>query len=144
MKKVLFRIFNLFMAVVVLTTATGFGLVEHSCLMRGKTVFIYKKSNDSTVCEACQTKNLTEQQTFKKSKCCTESSSFQNIDYSSSIVQYTVKFVKMAFQAVLNAFVHLLEMVTAAIISVFTHLFTSSATSLSGRSLLIFIQIFQI
>ena len=86
MKKILFRAFNVMMAVVVLLSSTGFGLVEHSCTVRGKQTSLHKSS--SVCCGKTQNQSTNHQKaTIKKSKCCSEDEKYENVAYSSSASQ---------------------------------------------------------
>ncbi len=48
-----YRLFAIVMAFVVLLSSTGFGLVEHSCMMRGKSVELAALKNASSGCKSC-------------------------------------------------------------------------------------------
>lgn len=95
MKKTLFRLFNVMMAVVVLLSSTGFGFVEHSCIVKGKTVSLHKKGD--LCCSAKDKKHFplnNKNAIVKKSSCCTEEEKYENVEYSSSVSQLVAKFTQ--------------------------------------------------
>ena len=142
-KSILFRLFNLLMAVVVLTTTTGFGLVEHSCIVKGKT---YSLSTPQGHCKSCNAPLPKNGQTaVQKDKCCDDKTTYENVDYTSSLVQLTAKVVKNVTDAVVGVvtwfaqeLVDLLAPKSSSLVA------SSSGVSLSGRSLLVFVQSFLI
>ena len=142
-KSILFRLFNLLMAVVVLATTTGFGLIEHSCMVKGKT---YSLSTPKGHCKTCNAPLPKDGQTaVKKDKCCDDKTTYENVDYTSSLVQVTAKFVKASTDAVVGLvawfareLVDLLAPKSASLVA------STSNISLSGRSLLAFVQSFLI
>lgn len=99
MKKVLFKTLNFLLAMVVLLSSTGFGLIEHSCTLKGKTTSLHKSK---TFCcakhssKALPNKNQTQ---VKKGACCSEDQRYENVEYSSSLSQITAKFVQKTVDA---------------------------------------------
>lgn len=85
MKSVLLRFLHLFMAVVVLLSSMGFGLVDHTCQMRGKrTYLIHQHSKACKVCPA----EAAEQATgpvVKRTACCVEKARYEKVDVGSSL-----------------------------------------------------------
>lgn len=106
MKKELSRLFNVIMAVVVLLSSTGFGFVEHSCVVKGKSISLHK--NGDLCCAAKNTKHTplnSKHALVKKSACCTEEEKYENIEYSSSVSQLVAKFTQSSldwFKATFN------------------------------------------
>ncbi|MFD2521890.1 HYC_CC_PP family protein [Emticicia soli] len=95
MKKALFRLFNVMMAVVVLLSSTGFGFVEHSCIVKGKSISLHKKGD--LCCTAKETKHFplnSKHEVLKKSACCSEEDKYENVEYSSSVSQLVAKFTQ--------------------------------------------------
>lgn len=148
MKRTLFRLFNLLMACVVLLSSTGFGLVEHTCQMRGhkKTMVVAFSDVKSQGCATDQQPMPSQQTVVKKTECCQDKHYYENVDTSSSLSQLVAKFVKTVT-----------ETVVASFIAVFTWLFElifadkslpisafSSPPSLSGRDILTLVQSFLI
>jgi hypothetical protein len=85
--KILHRYFALFMALVVLISSTGVGLLEHECMVRGKSVeLIFKKEKKG--CQLCRAPQRevsassdSRQPVFKKVQCCTESQDLKIVAY---------------------------------------------------------------
>lgn len=148
MKLFLRRSLTLFMAVVVLAASTGFGVIEHHCLMRGKSLHLAALQKEGT--QGCQQNSakapLSDKATFQKQDCCDDQQSYENVDVSSSVTQLVAKFL----QIVSDAFIGALMAVFKSIIALFAT-GTDSAAALSsfsslfhGRSLLSFVQSFLI
>ncbi|GAB3782418.1 hypothetical protein GCM10028818_38230 [Spirosoma horti] len=144
MKRNLFQFFNLLMACVVLLSSTGFGLVEHSCQMRGKkkTMVVAFSEVKSSGC-ATNKQPMPEQQTVvKKTECCQDDQRYENVDISSSLSQFVAKFVKIVTEAVITGFVAvmawIIEVVFAGKSTTVSNF--SSPPSLSGRDILTFVQ----
>ena len=77
------------MAFVVLLSSTGFGLVEHSCMMSGKSVELAALKKESTGCSSCVKKvearaDKSSHPVFKKKACCEENHTFQKLDVVTS------------------------------------------------------------
>ncbi|MCY7349578.1 MAG: hypothetical protein LH606_02780 [Cytophagaceae bacterium] len=139
----LFRLFNLLMALVVLTTSTGFGLVEHSCLMRGQTTLAFNKHTALKSCAGCpeQKTPLAQHQALKKGTCSTDHDVYQNVSFTSSLVHLMAKSVKAVGDALISACVWAVNGFVAAVLSLLQSTsISSAAVSLSGRSLLAFVQ----
>jgi len=91
------------MAVLVLVSSTGFGLIERQCIMRGMSVkFISEKKTDScgkkTVSSCCaKSKALREtgRTFFKKMDCCKDQQKFEKVDVVSLVAQMHAKALKM-------------------------------------------------
>jgi hypothetical protein len=143
MKKAIFRIFNVLMAVVVLLSSTGFGLIEHSCTVKGKQTSLHKTG--SVCCgNAKQQQENHKKAEIKKAKCCSEDEKYENVEYSSSISQLVTKFAQTTFDwvktTVFNFAKNLVELILKKV-SVAHH---PSSISSSGREILVFIQSFLI
>lgn len=144
MKRTLFRLFNLLMACVVLLSSTGFGLVEHSCQMRGKKKTMVVAFSDVKP-QGCSTEKqpMPAQQTvLKKTDCCQDDQRYQNVNASSSLSQLVAKFVKTVTETVIAG---VMAVVTWLIDALFAEKSTSVSAfsappSLSGRDLLTFVQ----
>ena len=144
MKRTLFRLFNLLMACVVLLSSTGFGLVEHSCQMRGKkkTMVVAFSDVKASGCATDRQPMPVGQTVLKKTECCQDDQRYENVDISSSLSQLVAKFVKTVT-----------ETVAAGIMTVVAWLFDqffaekstlvsvcSSPPALSGRDILTLVQ----
>lgn len=82
-----YRLFTIVMAFVVLLSSTGFGLVEHSCMMRGKSVATVGKADSG--CKMCRSAapsgvRVASSLHFEKKNCCEESQKFQKLEMVSS------------------------------------------------------------
>ncbi|GAB3574902.1 hypothetical protein GCM10027578_38200 [Spirosoma luteolum] len=113
MKRTLFQLFNLLMACIVLLSSTGFGLVEHSCQMRGKKrtlVVVFSETSQGKTCVTGKhnTPPPAGQTVIKKTECCQDEQHYDNVDTSSSLSQLVAKVVKSVAEAVLLGAVTLL------------------------------------
>lgn len=145
MKRVLFQWFNLMMACVVLLSSTGFGLVEHTCQMRGKKktmVIAFSETKTESGCASDKQPIPDNQTVVKKTECCQDDQHFENVDVSSSLSQLVAKFVKTVSETifagaavVLAWFVDWVFAEESATISV-----APSLSSLSGRDILTLVQ----
>lgn len=141
MKRALFQLFNLLMACVVLLSSTGFGLVEHSCQMRGKKktmVVAFSDVKPQSGCAADKQSSLPTQTVIKKTVCCQDDQRYENVDISSSLSQLVAKLVKAlaetVFAGAVTVFTWFVDWIFAeksASVAVF-----SSPPSLSGRDIL--------
>jgi recombinational DNA repair protein (RecF pathway) len=91
------------MAFVVLLSSTGFGLVEHSCMMSGKSVELAALKKESAGCSSCVKKiaaraDKSSHPVFKKKACCEENHTFQKLDVVTSTSQ-AAKILKSSPQA---------------------------------------------
>lgn len=144
MKRALFRLFNLLMACVVLLSSTGFGLVEHSCQMRGnkKTMVVAFSDVKSPGCATDGQPMPTGQTVVKKTECCQDDHQYENVDISSSLSQLVAKFVKTVTETIATG-------VMSAVFWLFEQLFAEKSTlfsvssyppALSGRDILTLVQ----
>jgi hypothetical protein len=143
MKKAIFRIFNVLMAAVVLLSSTGFGLVEHSCTVKGKQTSLHK-SGDNCCNKTSQKDSSPQKTTVKKSKCCTEKEKYENIDYSSSASQSVAKFVQIGLDWTKTLVYSFLKTIVEEILDNISSKNNSSSPPSDGRTILIFIQSFLI
>ena len=144
MKKALFRIFNVLMAVVVLLSSTGFGLVEHSCTVKGKQTSLHKSG---TACcnKTSQKDNLPQKTTVKKAKCCSEEEKYENVDYSSSASQSVGKFVQKGIDWAKTTIISFFKDIVEEILkNISSQSHTATSPPSSGRTILIQNQTFLI
>lgn len=146
-----YRLFAIVMAFVVLLSSTGFGLVEHSCMMRGKSVELAALKKESTGCKACKPATvsgvrISSSLQFKKKACCEENHKFQKLDVVTSTTS-AVKILKNSPQTdaisgqearFLSSFLPFL--LPPALFSYFPAFFPK----FYGRSMLSFVQCFLI
>ena len=85
-----YRFFTIVMAFVVLFSSTGFGLVEHSCMMRGKSVELAALKKAELGCKMCKSvmtsgvRMSSSLPAFNKKACCEESHKFQKLEIVTS------------------------------------------------------------
>jgi hypothetical protein len=148
MKRELFRILNIVMAVVVLLSSTGFGLVEHSCQMRGKKISRIGVSEPTCVgCPSNKTASASIQPSVKKTDCCQDEKRYENVDVTSSLSQLVAKFFKVVTEAVLTAVAMLVTTLVSWLFSTNASIGTHSSNAppaAFGRALLAFVQSFLI
>ncbi|MBD2701663.1 hypothetical protein IC229_13515 [Spirosoma sp. BT702] len=114
MKRTLFQVFNVVMAVVVLLSSTGFGLIEHSCQMRGKKKTMVVAFSDVKPPKSCATHKKTiptDQTTIQRDECCQDNQYYENVDVSSSLSQLAAKCIKAVSEPVATGIVTLLAWV---------------------------------
>ncbi len=144
MKRTLFQIVNLLMAFVVLMSSTGFGLVEHSCQMRGKkkTVVTAFSVVKPTGCTEDGMPMKADQTVVKKTPCCEDEQGFENVETQSSLSQYVAKFVKVITEAVLAGVTTLLTWIVGWIFDTNTEVVAllPAPPSLSGRDILMLVR----
>jgi type 1 fimbria pilin len=140
MKRTLFQLFNVLMACVVLLSSTGFGLVEHSCQMRGnkKTMVVAFSEVKSQGCASDKQSMPPGQTIIKKTECCQDQQHYENVDISSSLSQFVAKIVKTITETIIAGVVTVMTWLVdlifaenASSISAF-----SAPPSLSGRDIL--------
>lgn len=102
MQRKLFQLFNLLMACTILVSSTGFGLVERSCHMRGKTVYLNLKEAEARRCAADEhpPAATASKVTVSKTPCCQDATSYEHVDVTSSLTQLVAKFLKTLTQAI--------------------------------------------
>jgi len=140
MKRTLFQLFNLLMACVVLLSSTGFGLVEHTCQMRGnkKTMVVAFSEVKSQGCSTDKQTTPLAQTVIKKTECCQDQQHFENVDISSSLSQFVAKIVKSITETVVAG---VAVMITWLVGWIFSEESASVSTftappALSGRDIL--------
>lgn len=142
------------MAVLVLISSTGFGLIEHQCMMRGMTVkLVSEKKSDSckekVVSSCCaRSKALKEAKTtfFKKTACCKDTQKFEKVDVVSALVQLHAKAMKVFADGLLwslQSFTFLVQEWIAPS-SHFSLSVISFSSLFHGRGMLVFVQSFLI
>ena len=96
MKLALIRFLHLFMAVAVLLSSMGFGLVEHSCQLRGKRVYSVHDDTKSG-CTLCQAPTGAPEQrpAVNRTDCCKDETRYSKVDTTSSLSHQLTKFVKV-------------------------------------------------
>ncbi|MCU0323808.1 MAG: hypothetical protein MUF45_00940 [Spirosomaceae bacterium] len=143
MKTRLTRIFCLLMAMQVLFMSTGFSMVEHFCKIKGKQTFIFTKPSQ---CCANKIKHANQSNTtkIKKKKCCEEHTTFLKITPNAShghFAEHGFQHHDWIYTAPQKSFIF--DWVSGVVSFQVRH-FYSPAPPLSGRNLLVFIQLFLI
>jgi hypothetical protein len=148
MKTTLRKYFTLLMSFVVLTASTGFGVIEHHCMMRGKSLHLAALQKEGTKgCDQDHPKSpVSDKASFQKQNCCDDDQSYENVDMSSSVTQWIAKILKIVSDAMIGVLIAAFK----AVISLFSS-DPDSSTNLSsfsslfhGRSMLSFVQSFLI
>lgn len=139
------------MAFVVLLSSTGFGLVEHSCMMRGKSVELSALKKEDSACKMCQPVAGPKVQissalpVFNKKACCEESQKHQKIEVVSA-TSSAVKVLKASpFHAALGEHMGSPLQLKPFLLSSFPpSSFKTFSSLLYGRTMLLFVQSFLI
>jgi hypothetical protein len=142
MKNTARSFFLILLSGLILFTSTGFGLIEHSCSMRGKKTYSFVSKD---MCKVCYKKNKSSKgkTTIAKSKCCDEKRVENQENISKSIVNLTGKLLKSSAQLVANAFVWVFTTAFEAFVNI-TQAQKDEPNSLFGKNLLIFINTFRL
>jgi hypothetical protein len=147
MKVALTRFMHVFMAMVVLLSSMGFGLVDHVCQMRGKrTYLIHQHSKACKVCPA-EAAEQTTGPVLKRTACCVEKARYEKVDVGSSLNHALVKFIEVVseafgvpaaalFTALFSQFFHAADALSIAI--------ADPPAPPAGRDLLVLVQSFLI
>ncbi len=88
-KNLIYRYFTILMAMLVLTSGIGIGLVENECMMRGKTVNLAfkEKKKGCKLCRSSSRKEAiasslpTDTPVFKKLHCCVEKQQHKSVEF---------------------------------------------------------------
>jgi len=152
MKRALLQFMCLLMASIVLITSTGFGLIEHSCMVRGKKVSLVL--NQQKHREGCSMRSErsapfvqldSKTPVIKKADCCQEDQRYENVSFTSSISQLVAKFIKATADFTLVSVAFVFDWLLTRLLP------TEDGPSLAsfsspllhyGRSLLVFVQSF--
>ncbi|MCE7061609.1 hypothetical protein [Dyadobacter sp. CY343] len=100
MKSKLHRSITALMAFLILFSSTGFALVEHQCMMRGKSVQLLatKKADSEKKVGSCCAKRKAQTESkgtfFKKAACCKESHTFEKLDIVTAASHSAAKVIK--------------------------------------------------
>ena len=152
MKNKLHQTLTIFMAMLVLLSSTGFGFIEHECMMRGKSVqFVGEKKSDfKKTVSSCCAKSKAQQEAgksfLKKTDCCKESAKFEKVDVVSAYSHILANFLKIIAGGVLwsvKSFVFIISEWTLPS-SVRSSDILSFSSLFHGRSMLSFVQSFLI
>lgn len=81
----LFRFFNLFLAVLIFITSSGFVVQEHDCLIKGKSISIFGNNNTCFACKKTKPLPFKAVNSFKKNNCCSDKTTYKNLQFSSQL-----------------------------------------------------------
>ncbi|NIJ55766.1 HYC_CC_PP family protein [Dyadobacter arcticus] len=148
MKNNFHRSITIFMAFLVLLSSTGFALIEHECMMKGKLVKLLQEGKSASESSSCCAKSR-ELKEFKgiflkKTDCCKESQKFEKLDVTSSGTQVNATLLKV-FADIIPWSVKSYAFIQAEWILPSAKLISpdiSFSSMLHGRSLRCFIQSF--
>lgn len=147
MKTALLRFLHLFMAVIVLLSSMGFGLVEHSCQVQGKRVYsIYRAKPGCQLCKA-QTSAATKTPTIRRTDCCKDEARYSRVEATSSLSQLLAKFIKSLSETVGAGVAAVSAVLYGNLLGFLTHIpavYYESPPPLAGRALLAFVQTYLI
>ena len=141
MKAIISKMFCYLLAGLVFISSTGFGLVEHSCLMSGKKKVVM--SEGQSCCSAKQPTKAkalscqSQQSSLEQDACCSEETQHAKVDVSTSLVQVMSDLLASLCVAVISIFSFLFN----SLLEAFT---VSHSPPRSGRALLIFLHTFLI
>lgn len=150
-KNLFYRYFTMLMAVLVLSSSIGVGLVESQCMMRGKAVdLVFKEKKKG--CKLCRTSKKEEvppaQQeapVFKKLHCCLEKQQLKTVDFQVPVVKQLEKPAKdLADAGHFRVDFNFLKRSLSDTRNTLPAAIFSFSSPYSGRSMLSFVQSFLI
>jgi hypothetical protein len=102
MNKIVLKSFAIFMSLLVLLSSAGFGVREHTCQVRGKTVSLSGFVNDKG-CKACKVKHSPRVEArspsgvfIDKVPCCKEKVTFERVEVVNTVVSAAPVFLFLA------------------------------------------------
>lgn len=143
MKTTLRNCFTIFMALLILTASTGFGVIEHHCMMRGKSLHLAALQKEGTKgCKQEHSKSpISDKTSFQKQDCCDDEQSYENVEVASSLTQWVAKFLQTVSDALVGAVIAVFKALSELLSPNPDSSSVFSFTSLfHGRSLLSFVQ----
>jgi hypothetical protein len=142
MKNIPTRIVTFFLAFLILFSSNGFGLVEHSCSLRGKKSYSFETKE---VCKFCGShkSSIPGQATFLKSKCCEVKQIEPKQNIANTVVEWSGKVLKDVAHYIAKSIAFILSSLAVALLEFFSKPDTDNS-SLFGRSLLQFISLFRL
>lgn len=144
-----FRLFTLLMAVVVLTTSTGFGVIERSCLMLGQKTYSLRQKAQPEACAKPQHQQAPKPATkpsVQKQACCDDQTTYEHVSFAQVLAQKAADVTKAVADAAVKACIWLVNGLVKAVLSLVDSPEDSSqaAVPLAGRDLLRFVHILRI
>lgn len=105
MNSLFHRSITILMASLILLSSTGFGVIEHVCLVKGKSLQMVKEAASSKMGSSCCAKSklkVSEDKTyFKKTDCCKENPKYEKVEVVSSHNQLLSKYLKVLADGVI-------------------------------------------
>jgi len=153
MKDRVHKYLTILMAFLILFSSMGFAVIEHQCMMRGKSVkFVSEKKIDSgakVVSSCCAKSKLSKESKgsfFKKTDCCKENQKFEKVDVVSSLSQLFAHALKVLWSGALWSKQSFIFLISEWILpsSDLNSKTISFSSLLHGRTMLSFIQSFLI
>jgi hypothetical protein len=155
MKNRLHKSITVFIALLVLLSSTGFGFMEHACMMRGKSVkFLSEKREngcekkvESSCCAKRKALNESRGTYFKKTDCCKDSQKFEKVDALATQGSLLIKIMKASAGDLLwsvHSFSFLVPQWSHAASNTFPEKPISFSSLFHGRSMCSFVQSFLI
>ena len=147
-RPLLFRLFTLLMALVVLTTSTGFGVIERSCLMLGQKTYSLRQKAQPEACARPhqQAPKPAEKPAVQKQPCCDDQTRYEHVSFAQVLAQKAADLTKTVADAAVKTGVWLLNGLVQAVLALLDAPEDSSqaAVPLAGRDLLRFVHILRI
>lgn len=153
MQRKIHQSLTVFMVFLILLSSTGFGFIEHECMMRGKSVQFLaekqtgtdKKKAVSSCCAKSKVQKESKGTFFKKTDCCKDNTKFEKVDVTSSLAQIQAKALKVMSDGIIWSSQSFVFIVSEWILpSDESFLSISFSSLLHGRSMLVFVQSFLI
>lgn len=147
MKAAFTRFLHVFMAVVVLLSSMGFGVVDHTCQMRGKRTYLIHQHGKA--CKVCPVE-ITQQAArplVKRTACCVEKARYEKVETSSSLNHGPVTFVNAVDEVFGAAFAPVFTTSSGLLVALSAALPAAICDPPAlpfGRTLLVFVQSFLI
>jgi hypothetical protein len=143
MKNIKSRFLLIFLANLILFNSFGFGLVEHSCSMRGKKTYSFISKETCKGCgKHCNSKKG--KTTISRSKCC-DDKKLEKQQSSESIVTITSKALKSVGDIFAKSVLQVSKFLFNTILNIVgNHTHNNYTNSFSGKSLLIFISVLRL
>lgn len=143
-RPLLFRLFTLLMAVVVLTTSTGFGVIERSCLMLGQKTYSLRQKAQPEACAKPhqQAPKPAEKPVVQKQACCDDQTRYEHVSFAQVLAQKAADLTKTVADAAVKTGVWLLNGLVQAVLAMLDAPEDSSQATvpLAGRDLLHFVR----
>jgi len=135
------------MALVVLISSTGFGVVEHHCIVRGKVIHL--AAFEQKDCHGCEhhasLPPLSDKTTVQKKSCCDDQQRYEHIETASSFSQSALKIIKIDADVVVeNKALFPFQILSATVSPTGKSDVFTFSSFFHGRSLLSWVQVWVI